>query len=62
MKHEPYISFLVRIWWEDTGGEPKEIWHGEVESIQTGQKWQFGELRDMVTFLRTQIKDISLRL
>ena len=59
VKHEPYISYLVRFWWEDTGGEPKEGWRGELESIQTGQKWQFSYLNDMVQFLQTQMEDNS---
>lgn len=57
MKHEPYLSYLVRFWWEDTGEEPHENWQGELESIQTGQKWQFSHFSNMVQFLQTQMED-----
>ena len=32
-------------------------WRGEVESIQTGQKWQFADLESMFVFLRAKIAE-----
>jgi hypothetical protein len=55
MKHESYHSYLLRFWQEDCGGEPDKIWRGEVESIQTGQKWQFNSLDDLFRFLRRKM-------
>lgn len=44
-----YLSFLVRVWYTPTpeGG----VWMGEVEHIQSGRRWQFDNLHDMVNFL-----------
>ncbi len=49
-----YSSFLVRLWQEEEAGTPA-TWHGEVESIQTGRKWQFDSLELTIGFLRIQI-------
>ena len=51
---EPYKSFLVRLWWEDEGGEQESGWRIEIESIQTGQKWQISDLETIVRFLKAQ--------
>ncbi len=49
-----YRSFLLRLWQEGEA-ETSATWHGEVESIQTGRKWQFDSLELIIDFLRTQI-------
>ncbi len=54
MEDNQYTSYLMRLWWE-TEEDTLAIWHGEVESIQTGQKWQFDSLELIIGFLRTQI-------
>lgn len=48
-----YRSYLLRLWREK---EAIEIpaWHGEIESIQSGQKWEFDSLETFVVFLRSQ--------
>jgi hypothetical protein len=47
-----YASYLLRVWWE---GEGREAWQGELESIQSGQRWRFADLEAMFDFLRAQI-------
>jgi len=37
------------------GGAPD--WQGEVEHIQTGERWTFGTLDELLGFLRRQVKD-----
>ena len=54
MKEQEYRSFLVRLWLEDHGGELKTSWHSEIESIQTGQKWQVSDLETVIHFLNTE--------
>ena len=56
---EVYNSYLVRFWREDGGGEPDGEWRGEVESIQTGQKWQFIKLETMAQFLNTGGQELT---
>lgn len=46
-----YESFLLRLWQKDGA----TTWHGEIESIQTGQKWQFDSLEIIITILQAQI-------
>jgi hypothetical protein len=49
-----YRSFLLRLWQE--GSEETSItWYGEIESIQTGQKWQFSDPESMFNFMRAGI-------
>lgn len=49
-----YLSFLVRLWHEaapeDSG--PGAEWQGEIEHIQSGQRWQFSNLDELLSFLR----------
>lgn len=49
-----YKSFLLRLWQEEQA-ESLAGWQGEVESIQTGQKWSFVDLVTMADFLQAQI-------
>jgi len=51
-----YASFLIRIWREadvDVVASPSD-WRSEVEHIQTGQRWSFDTLEDLLNFLRRQ--------
>ena len=51
-----YLSFLVRLW-QEGDMDTSTTWRGEVESIQTGQKWQFADLESMFVFLRAKIAE-----
>ncbi len=50
-----YASFLVRMWRED-GPEPGglQVWRSEVEHVQTGQRWTFETLEELLDFLRRE--------
>jgi hypothetical protein len=50
-----YVSFLVRLWREDGLDEQAAGWQGEVEQIQTGQRWQFDSLEEILKHLRHQV-------
>lgn len=56
MPNQPdgYNSYLVRFWREGDREKPEGEWHGEVESVQTGHKWQFHHLIEMMQFIQTQ--------
>ncbi|MCA9916764.1 MAG: hypothetical protein KC445_02380 [Anaerolineales bacterium] len=56
MSNHMYVSYLVRFWQEETGGEPQTPWRGEVESVQTGQKWQLNSLSDLSQFIQSQVE------
>ena len=53
-KPATYLSFLVRLWHEaaaeDSG--PGAEWQGEIEHIQSGQRWEFSSLDELLSFLR----------
>jgi hypothetical protein len=56
-----YISFLVRLWREpgqETPAPPTD-WHSEVECIQTGQRWTFTTLEELLDFLRRQAQELA---
>lgn len=53
-----YASFLVRLWRTPVlEGERTRPWHGEVEHIQSGRRWTFSTLDEVLTFLRRQAED-----
>jgi hypothetical protein len=53
-----YASFLIRLWREagPRRAAPRD-WHCEVEHIQTGQRWTFSTLDELLGFLRRQAED-----
>lgn len=54
-----YASFLIRLW-REIGADPSEVttdWHSEVEHIQTGERWAFDTLSDLLSFLRRKVED-----
>ena len=47
-----YASYLVRFWRRPPEpGDPASGWHGEVEHIQSGRKWQFDSAKALIDFL-----------
>jgi hypothetical protein len=56
-----YASFLIRLWREGTT-ETQELtadWHSEVEHIQTGERWEFDTVDQLLDFLRLQTDDLE---
>lgn len=54
-----YASLLIRLWRSD-GTNPLEgsgEWHSEVEHIQTGERWEFVTLEELLDFLRREATD-----
>lgn len=63
MEAEEYASFLVRCWHEppaqnqatgkQTGcGQQQGRWRGEIEHIQSGNRWCFATLTALLSFLQ----------
>lgn len=54
-----YVSFLVRLWREVSGEglDRSANWHSEVEHIQTGERWDFETLQELLDFLRCEAQD-----
>lgn len=54
-----YASFLIRLWRERSPErqEPTADWRSEVEHIQSGRRWTFSTLDEMLGFLRRQAED-----
>jgi hypothetical protein len=52
-----YASFLVRLWREETAdlSQQSTNWESEVEHIQTGDRWEFDTLDQMLAFLRREV-------
>ena len=51
MDSEAYISFVVRLWRDPAGDPARGRWQGEVEHIQSGVRWNFSTLHDLLAFL-----------
>ena len=54
-----YKSFLIRLWCEANLRAFPEEWRGEVEHIQSGRRWSFSTLDELLDFLRRQTKDLG---
>jgi hypothetical protein len=56
-----YMSFLIRLWREEDGEEANVAhspgWQGEVEHIQSGQRWNVENLQEMLDLLRHHTDD-----
>ena len=52
MQPEDYMSFLVRLWRAHPGNDQPCEWHGEIEQIQTGTRWSFCTLGELLAFLQ----------
>jgi len=53
-----YASFLVRLW-REAGSDATELltdWCSEVEHIQSGQRWNFSALDELLDFLRREVE------
>jgi hypothetical protein len=52
-----YASFLVRLWREESAdlSQKSVMWESEVEHIQTGERWEFDTLDQMLAFLRREV-------
>lgn len=52
-----YASFLIRLWREHDPRVPASPaeWQGEVEHIQSGQKWRFARIEEALEFLQSHI-------
>ena len=66
-----YASFLIRVWRDATpphspyppelgGAEGGTDWQGEVEHIQTGERWSFSTLDELLGFLRRQAESLEV--
>lgn len=52
MNHQPkYHSYLVRLWLVEEVSETP-FWHGELVHIQSGQKYSFERLTQLLRFLQ----------
>jgi hypothetical protein len=54
-----YASFLVRLWREGDPqlSAPTAGWQGEIEHIQSGQRWTFNTLDELLDFLHRQAEE-----
>ena len=54
-----YASFLVRLWREEqpASSEPAADWQSELKHIQSGGRWTFSTLDELLGFLRRQAED-----
>ena len=51
----PYLSYLLRLWSAEDGGE--RIWRASLESPHSGQRTGFASLDDLFDFLRQEVDE-----
>jgi len=51
-----YASYLIRLWRQTSPLDPDKSgdWQSEIEHIQSGQRWKFNRLDDLLVFLHQQ--------
>ncbi len=56
-----YISFLIRLLREPTSELPEQAagWQGEVEHIQSGQRWIFEGLDQLFASIQRQVESLE---
>ncbi len=49
-----YLSFIVRLWRENIPPHMSNIadWEGEIEHIQSGRRWRFHSLAELMAFFQ----------
>ncbi|MCP4363145.1 MAG: hypothetical protein GY796_34520 [Chloroflexi bacterium] len=52
-----YVSYLLRLWQAQDNGD--WVWRASLESSQTGQRWVFANLDDVLAFVRSQTFELS---
>jgi hypothetical protein len=50
-----YKSFLLRLWREKSDPSVEADWEAEIEHIQSGERWEFGTLDEMLEFLQREM-------
>jgi hypothetical protein len=57
----PYLSFLIRLWFESSlpAAASAPEWHAEVEHIQSGRRWAFDSLDELLEFVRQQAESLA---
>ena len=51
-----YASFMVRLWCEPQAASGEETaWHGELESVQSGQTWRFQGVDALLRLMVAQL-------
>jgi hypothetical protein len=53
-----YTSFLIRLWREASADATASLtdWCSEVENIQSGQRWTFRTLDELLDFVRQKVE------
>ena len=52
MQPDGYMSFLVRLWTTQHSPNGEGGWCGEVEHVQSGNRWNFATLDEVLAFLQ----------
>jgi hypothetical protein len=53
---------MVRIWRERNLIHPEQFdgdWQGEIEQVQTGERWSFESVNALLTFLHDRMEDLE---
>lgn len=56
-----YLSLLIRLWREPSleAKASAPHWHAELEHIQSGQRWAFNSLDELLEFMRQQVDGLA---
>jgi hypothetical protein len=50
-----YASYLVRLWRDQDPASRESNWQGEIEHIQSGERWMFESVDELFTFLHRRV-------
>jgi len=50
------VSFIVRLWKEDSSEEHQTIWRGHITFVPNGERHYFADLNEITNLIRAQLK------
>jgi hypothetical protein len=51
-----YKSFILRLWWQTDDRSAQANWEAEIEHIQSGERWKFQTVKELLVFLRSTME------
>jgi len=59
--HQLHSSFLVRIWWEQSGDadDGRSFWRGRIQHVRSGETGYVQDLKGLLDFIERWTGDLS---
>lgn len=55
-----YLAFMLRLWYADGATDAAANWRASLESPSTGERYGFGSLAELFTFLTQEVTQFEV--